>query len=83
VTGDYLRTGDPSVLRHYDGAALRARFRGRLVLRDLLSHVRKPAAAELAFRLLRTPLGRAAASHLLFGDGSFPDTEPAYGPRYA
>ena len=74
VTGDYLRTGDPSVLRHYDGAALRARFRGRLLLRDVLSRVSGPAAVELGFRLLRTPPGRAAAARLLFADGSFPDT---------
>lgn len=74
VTGDYLRTGDTSVLRHYDGAALRARFRVRLLMRDALSLVRKPAAAEAAFTLLRTPLGRAAAARVLFGDGSFPDT---------
>jgi flavin-dependent dehydrogenase len=73
VTGDYLRTGDPSVLRHYDGAALRARFRGRLLLRDVLSRMENPAPAELAFRLLRTRPGRAAATRLLFGDGSFPD----------
>jgi hypothetical protein len=33
-----------------------------------------PATVELAFRLLRTRPGRAAASRLLFGDGSFPDT---------
>ncbi len=76
VTADYLRTGDPSVLRHYDGAALRARFRGRLLLRDLLSQLRKPAAAELAFALLRTPPGRAAATRILFGDGSFPQVNP-------
>ncbi|MFI7677233.1 FAD-binding monooxygenase [Actinophytocola sp. NPDC049390] len=74
VTGDYLRTGDSAVLRHYDGAALRARFRGRLVLRDILSRVGNPATVELAFRLLRTPPGRAAAARLLFADGSFPDT---------
>jgi flavin-dependent dehydrogenase len=74
VTGDYLRTGDESVLRHYDGAALRARFRGRLLLRDALSRMGNPATVELAFRLLRTRPGRAAASRLLFGDGSFPDT---------
>lgn len=77
VAGDYLRTGDASVLRHYDGAALRARFRGRLLLRGVLSRVREPAAAEAAFTLLRTPLGRAAAARVLFGDGSFPDTGPA------
>jgi flavin-dependent dehydrogenase len=74
VTGDYLRTGDPAVLRHYDGAALRARFRVRLVLRHAFSRVRAPAVAGAAVMLLRTPLGRAAASRILFGDGSFPDT---------
>ncbi|QFZ18984.1 FAD-dependent oxidoreductase [Saccharothrix syringae] len=73
VTGDYLRTGDPSVLRRYDGGALRARFRLRLLLRGALSRTRGPAATEAAFALLRTPLGRAAASRVLFGDGSFPD----------
>jgi flavin-dependent dehydrogenase len=77
VTGDYLRTGDTSVLRHYDGTALRARFRGRLLLRDALSRMGNPATVELAFRLLRTRPGRAAASRLLFGDGSFPDTVAA------
>ena len=74
VTGDYLRTGDVSVLRHYDGAALRARFRGRLLMRHALSGVRSPAATEAAFALLRTPPGRAATSRVLFGNGSFPDS---------
>jgi flavin-dependent dehydrogenase len=74
VTGDYLRTGNVSVLRHYDGAALRARFRVRLLMRRALSGVRSPAATEAAFTLLRTPPGRAAASRVLFGDGSFPDS---------
>ena len=76
VTGDYLRTGDTSMLRHYDGAAMRTRFRGRLLLRDALSLVRQRSAAEAAFKLLRTRPGRAAASHLLFGDGSFPELQP-------
>ena len=75
VAGDYLRTGDGSVLRRYDGAALRARFRGRLLLRRALEGVRSPAAAEAAFTVLRTGPGRAAAERVLFGDGSFP------GPR--
>jgi flavin-dependent dehydrogenase len=78
VTADYLRTGDPTALRHYDGAAMRAHFRGRLLLRAALSRLRAPAVTETAFTLLRTQLGRRAASHLLFGDGSFPDTT---GPR--
>ncbi|GAA0799812.1 NAD(P)/FAD-dependent oxidoreductase [Spirilliplanes yamanashiensis] len=74
VAGDYLRSGDAAVLRHYDGAALRARFRTRLLLRHALSGVRSPAAAEAAFAALRTPPGRAAAARVLFGDGSFPDS---------
>jgi hypothetical protein len=77
VTCDYLRTGDASVLRHYDGATLRSRFRLRLLLRDAFSCVRKPAAVEAAFTLIRTPLGRAAVSRILFGSGSFPDTRLA------
>ncbi|CCH32020.1 putative monooxygenase FAD-binding protein [Saccharothrix espanaensis DSM 44229] len=76
VAGDYLRTGDAAVLRHYDGSALRARFRTRLLLRDVLSGVRRPAAAEVGFSVLRTRLGRAAASRVMFGDGSFPDVAP-------
>ncbi|WP_407702054.1 hypothetical protein [Streptomyces toyocaensis] len=31
-----------------------------------------PAATTAAFTLLRTPLGRAAAGRILFGDRSFP-----------
>jgi hypothetical protein len=38
-----------------------------------LAQVRTPAMAASAFPLLRTPLGRAAASRILFGDRSFPD----------
>ncbi|MFJ8146302.1 FAD-dependent oxidoreductase [Streptomyces sp. NPDC096048] len=73
-----LRTGKRDVLTSYDGAALRADFRGRLTLRSGLAQVRTPAAARAAFTLLRTPLGRAAAGRVLFGDRSFP--EPARRP---
>jgi flavin-dependent dehydrogenase len=69
-----LRTG-PAALVAYDGAALRARFRGRLLLRHGLAQVRTPAMAAAGFALLRTPPGRAAARRVLFGDRSFP--EPA------
>jgi flavin-dependent dehydrogenase len=72
VTGDYLRTGNVAVLRHYDGAALRRRFRLRLMMRAAMSRMRSPAATEAAFTVLRTAPGRAAASRLMFGDGSFP-----------
>jgi flavin-dependent dehydrogenase len=74
VLDDALRSGRPDALAAYDGAALRARFRGRLVLRRGLDAVRTPAVARAAFPLLRTPLGRAAARRVLFGDRSFPDT---------
>lgn len=73
VTAAYLRTGDPRVLRRYDGRALRTRFRGRLLLRRLFAGIRSPAAAEAAVALLRSGPGRALAARVLFGDGSFPD----------
>ncbi|MGY1695049.1 FAD-dependent oxidoreductase [Geodermatophilus sp. SYSU D00814] len=79
VLDDALRTGRPDALAHYDGAALRARFRGRLALRRGLARVRTPATATAAFTLLRTPPGRAAARLVLFGDRSFP-TVPAPSP---
>lgn len=71
-----LRAGRSAALAHYDGRTLRARFRGRLLLRHGLAHVRSPATAEAAFALLRTRAGRAAAAAVLFGDGSFPDPHP-------
>ncbi|GAB2852549.1 NAD(P)/FAD-dependent oxidoreductase [Streptomyces deserti] len=73
VLDDALRSGKPDVLAHYDGASLRTRFQGRLMLRRGLAHVRTPTMAAAAFTLLRTPLGRAAAGRILFGDRSFPD----------
>jgi len=82
VTGDYLRTGDASaLLRHYDGTALRARFRTRLLLRRVLSGIGTSSTAEAAFTLLRTPVGRAAAARIMFGDGSFPDITGGRGPK--
>ncbi|MGY1686899.1 FAD-dependent oxidoreductase [Geodermatophilus sp. SYSU D00867] len=73
VLDDALRTGRADALRHYDGAALRAAFRGRLLLRRGLAAVRTPAMAAAAFPVLRTAPGRAAARRVLFGDRSFPD----------
>ncbi|MEW2077805.1 NAD(P)/FAD-dependent oxidoreductase [Streptomyces sp. NPDC013433] len=72
-----LRSGGADPLAHYSGATLRAQFRGRLTLRRGLAHLRTPAAATAAFAVLRTPLGRAAAARVLFGDRSFPDPSPA------
>ncbi|MGY1622600.1 NAD(P)/FAD-dependent oxidoreductase [Geodermatophilus sp. SYSU D00965] len=76
VLDDALRAGRPDALTRYDGAALRARFRGRLALRRGLAQVRTPAVAAAAFGLLRTPVGRAAARRVLFGDRSFPTPTP-------
>ncbi len=82
VATGYLRTGDQRVLLRYDGAALRARFRGRLLLRRVLAGIRSPVAAEAAVALLRCRAGRAAAARILFGDNSFPDLHPrAVGAR--
>jgi flavin-dependent dehydrogenase len=72
ILDDALRTRRPDVLARYDGAALRAQFRGRLALRQALAQVRTPAVARAAFHLLRTPPGQAAARRILFGDRSFP-----------
>ncbi|WP_433367333.1 NAD(P)/FAD-dependent oxidoreductase [Streptosporangium sp. CA-115845] len=73
VTAGYLRTGDQRVLSRYDGGALRARFRGRLLLRRVFAGIRSPAVAEAAVTALR---GRALAARILFGDGSFPEVDP-------
>ncbi|MGY1795740.1 FAD-dependent oxidoreductase [Geodermatophilus sp. SYSU D00525] len=73
VLDDALCSGRADALRHYDGAALRAAFRGRLLLRRGLAAVRTPGMAAAAFPVLRTPPGRAAARRVLFGDRSFPD----------
>ncbi|MEV4533060.1 NAD(P)/FAD-dependent oxidoreductase [Asanoa sp. NPDC049518] len=76
VTAEFLRTGDEGVLRRYDGGALRARFRGRLLLRRAFAGIRSPLLAEAAVALLHSPAGQAAAARVLFGDGSFPDVAP-------
>ncbi|TQN41159.1 flavin-dependent dehydrogenase [Blastococcus colisei] len=72
VLDEALRSGRAAALARYDGAELRASFRGRLALRRGLAQVRTPAVAAAAFSLLRTPVGRAAARRILFGDRSFP-----------
>jgi flavin-dependent dehydrogenase len=76
VAAGFLRTGDEHILGRYDGAALRARFRGRLALRRVLAGIRGPAAAEAAVAALRGRAGRRLAARVLFGDGSFPDVAP-------
>jgi flavin-dependent dehydrogenase len=77
VAADFLATGDEAALAPYGGAAFRARFRTRLLLRRVLAAVRSPAAAELACAALRLPPLDAVARKVFFGRGSFPDTAPA------
>ncbi len=72
VVDDALKTGRPDPLRHFDGDALRRRFRGRLLLRGVMAHLTSPAGVELAFAPLRSAPGRAAARRILFEDRSFP-----------
>lgn len=79
VTAGFLATGSEAALAPYDGAALRARFRTRLLIRRLLSAVRSPAAAELAVAALRLPPFRAVAHNVFFGRGSFPDVAREHG----
>lgn len=73
VTAEFLATGDEAALAPYDGAALRARFRSRLLIRRMLAAVRSPAAAELACAALRLPPFSTIAHKVFFGRGSFPD----------
>jgi flavin-dependent dehydrogenase len=73
VATDFLATGDEAALAPYGGAAFRARFRTRLLLRRALAAVRSPAAAELACAALHLPPLRSVAHHVFFGRGSFPD----------
>ncbi|HEX8430710.1 MAG TPA: NAD(P)/FAD-dependent oxidoreductase [Longimicrobium sp.] len=77
VTTEFLATGDERALASYDGGALRARFRTRLLIRRALSAVRSPLAAELACAALRLPPFHAVARHVFFGRGSFPDVARA------
>lgn len=70
-----LRSSSAAALENYDGAVLRAEFKGRLAMRHALAQLRTPFAAEAAFLGLRTPAGRAAAKHILFADKSFPNPE--------
>jgi flavin-dependent dehydrogenase len=76
VAEEYLRTGDHRVIRRYAGDELRARFRGRLVLRHMFAGIRSPAVAEAAVAAIRGRAGRAVATRILFGDGSFPNINP-------
>ncbi|MGJ9374249.1 NAD(P)/FAD-dependent oxidoreductase [Nesterenkonia sp. CF4.4] len=68
-----LQTGRREALQDYDGGALRRKFTGRLMMRHALAQVKHPLLASAGFGVLRTPLGRAAARKVLFGDRSFPD----------
>lgn len=73
VIADYLGTGDPEALKAYSGEAFRTRFASRLLMRRLVSSVRKPTLVELACAGMRLPIVNRFARHVFFGRGSFPD----------
>ncbi|MFC7401653.1 NAD(P)/FAD-dependent oxidoreductase [Citricoccus sp. GCM10030269] len=81
ILDEALRSGQRGPLEQYDGRALRARFRKRLLLRRGLDAVRSPALASAGFTALRTPPGRALARRILFGPGSFPLPSAVAEPR--
>lgn len=72
-----LREGRPDALRGYDGGALRARFKGRLLMRRGMAQLRSRTLTQAAFAALHTSAGQAAARQILFADRSFPDRKPA------
>lgn len=77
VLDEALTREDPTVLRRFDGATLRRRFRGHVTMRRAMSLVRSAAVTEAAFGALRTSLGQEAARRIFFADRSFPLPAPA------
>ena len=78
VTAGHL-AGDPAALAEYSGKRFRAKFAVRIAMRRTLSALGTPALAEAACAALRLPLVRPLAAKVFFGNGSFPDVEPASG----
>jgi len=76
VAAAYLDSADARVLAAYDGSRFRARFVARRWMRKAMRFAAHPLAIELACALLRSAPGRALASHVFFGRGSFPDLSP-------
>ncbi len=73
ITEAWLKTGDPEVLRAYDGGWLRRKFRLRNWLRQGLASIRSRWLMECGFVLLNTWPGRLFAHRVFFSPGSFPD----------
>ncbi len=73
VIAAYLSSGDPAILRAYDGARFQTRFLARRWMRRLFRAVSHPILVEIAFALLATPPLHALARHVFFSRGSFPE----------
>jgi flavin-dependent dehydrogenase len=73
VVSASIDTDSPTPFERYSGDIFRHRFATRLVLRRILSRVRRPWIAEGACRALRFEPFRSLARHIFFGHGSFPD----------
>lgn len=81
VAARFVRSGDASVLRAYNGDRFRARFVARRWMRRTLSAAGHPLLMELGCALLRTPPLRKFAEHVFFGRGSFPEIREMAGLR--
>jgi flavin-dependent dehydrogenase len=77
VIGAWLGAGRPDAIAAYQSAALRRRFRGRMLLRLGYSRLQARAGMELAFAALRAPVLSPLAARVFFGRGSFPDLDLA------
>jgi flavin-dependent dehydrogenase len=72
VATRFLSGGGTAALLAYDGSRFQKEFRGRLLLRGLLSACSSDWVLELGCAALRQPLLRQIAERVFFGKGSFP-----------
>lgn len=80
VTAEHL-AGDRTALAEYSGERFRAKFAVRIAMRRMLAAIGTAPMAEAACAAMRLPFFRPLAAKVLFGNGSFPDVEPASGRR--
>lgn len=72
VIDEFLAGGDGNVLQRYSGLRVRRRFLIRRLLRQILTAIRTPWAAEIVVGLLRVFPFSYLARQIFFGRGSFP-----------
>jgi flavin-dependent dehydrogenase len=75
VVRRWLGRGQAEALAAYQGEAVRARFRGRRLLRALMDRAAHPVLVELGVAALALAPAREVAERVFFGRGSFPDVD--------